>query len=154
MDLKKFDGQCVQIIDDDGNVFEGFCEYCDQEFNECEFGLNEDSMEILNYKFLKSTIKNIFPVDLEDNSFLEGYGLLEQENSSSYDVLEDTLLCEHIEHVCRMLNYLIADPLKIKNLTTNDCQKLFKLLKDFILKNEDQNITDRCNRLLDFFEKK
>lgn len=53
-----------------------------------------------------------------------------------------------------MLNYLIADPLKIKNLTTNDCQKLFKLLKDFILKNEDQNITDRCNRLLDFFEKK
>ena len=59
MNLKQYDNKCVKITDIDDNVFEGNSTFNDKEYNEHEYGRNEDSLQILNILFYESYIKDI-----------------------------------------------------------------------------------------------
>ena len=59
MNFKKFDNKLVRIITIDDEVFEGYCSHSNIEFNECEFGINAETLDIENFKFKKDDIKTL-----------------------------------------------------------------------------------------------
>lgn len=107
MNLQRFDGQCVQITDTNGNIFEGNCEYFNECYNEHEFGRNEECLRIVNFLFYKSNICKIKSLQNHQGSyghFSESYGLIEEMNTrDGIDSIREVLFCEDHEHVHRML---------------------------------------------------
>ena len=59
MDIKRYDGKCVRIIDTSGDVFDGICCYNDEEYNDHEYGRCEEGLKIENFLFFKSDIREI-----------------------------------------------------------------------------------------------
>ena len=59
MDLKQYDGKCVRIIDAEGNVFDGICRYDYAEYNEAEWGRNEDCLRIEGFSFFQGDIQSV-----------------------------------------------------------------------------------------------
>ena len=87
MNLKKYDNKYVRITDIEDNSYDGLCSYNDKEYNEHEYGKDEDSLQILNIVFYKSFIKNI---EIIDNFNSNEYGPLEELIiESGVDFIED-----------------------------------------------------------------
>ena len=64
MGLEKYEGQHVRIITNRNEIFEGYCNHNDKEYNEAEYGINEEGLVLLNYLIIrKSDIKKV--IDLE-----------------------------------------------------------------------------------------
>ena len=51
MNLREYDGQCVRIIDNRGDAFDGICSYNNEEYSEHEFGRAEECLQIENLLF-------------------------------------------------------------------------------------------------------
>ena len=102
MNLKKYDNKCVRIIDTDDNIFEGNCIFNSIEYNEHEYGMNEDSLQILNISFYKSYIKSI---EILKELRKDEYTMLEELIvDSDKDFLDDALdMCNEIEKERLML---------------------------------------------------
>lgn len=102
MTLKKYDNKCVRIIDTDDNVFEGNCIFNSKEYNEHEYGMNEDSLQILNISFYKSYIKSI---EILKELRKDEYSMLEELIvDSDKDFLDDALeMCDEVEKERLML---------------------------------------------------
>ena len=102
MTLKKYDNKCVRIIDTDDNVFEGNCIFNSKEYNEHEYGMNEDSLQILNISFYKSYIKS---VEILKELRNDEYSMLEELIvDSDKDFLDDALeMCDEVEKERLML---------------------------------------------------
>ena len=102
MNLKKYDNKCVRIIDTDDNIFEGNCIFNSKEYNEHEYGMNEDSLQILNISFYKSYIKSI---EILKELRKDEYTMLEELIvDSDKDFLDDALdMCNEIEKERLML---------------------------------------------------
>ncbi len=102
MNLKKYDNKCVRIIDTDDNIFEGNCIFNSREYNEHEYGMNEDSLQILNISFYKSYIKSI---EILKELGKDEYTMLEELIvDSDKDFLDDALdMCNEIEKERLML---------------------------------------------------
>jgi alanine dehydrogenase len=102
MNLKKYDNKCVRIIDTDDNIFEGNCIFNSKEYNEHEYGMNEDSLQILNISFYKSYIKSI---EILKELKKDEYTMLEELIvNSDKDFLADALdMCNEIEKERLML---------------------------------------------------
>ena len=102
MNLKKYDNKCVRIIDTDDNIFEGNCIFNSREYNEHEYGMNEDSLQILNISFYKSYIKSI---EILKELRKDEYTMLEELIvDSDKDFLDDALdMCNEIEKERLML---------------------------------------------------
>ena len=102
MNLKKYDNKCVRIIDTDDNIFEGNCIFNSKEYNEHEYGMNEDSLQILNISFYKSYIKSI---EILKELKKDEYTMLEELIvDSDKDFLDDALdMCNEIEKERLML---------------------------------------------------
>ena len=102
MNLKKYDNKCVRIIDTDDNIFEGNCIFNSREYNEHEYGMNEDSLQILNISFYKSYIKTI---EILKELRKDEYTMLEELIvDSDKDFLDDALdMCNEIEKERLML---------------------------------------------------
>jgi hypothetical protein len=101
MNLKKFDNKCVQITDTDNKIYEGNCYFNDKEYNEHEYGRNEDSLQILNIIFYKSDIKKI---KLIENLSSTDYGNLEELIiDSGLDFIEDAFDSEDKVHIERLI---------------------------------------------------
>ena len=102
MNLKKYDNKCVRIIDTDNNIFEGNCIFNSKEYNEHEYGMNEDSLQILNISFYKSYIKSI---EILKELKKDEYTMLEELIvNSDKDFLDDALdMCNEIEKERLML---------------------------------------------------
>ena len=102
MTLKKYDNKCVRIIDTDDNIFEGNCIFNSKEYNEHEYGMNEDSLQILNISFYKSYIKSI---EILKELRKDEYTMLEDLIvDSDKDFLDDALdMCNEIEKERLML---------------------------------------------------
>jgi len=122
MNLKKYDNKYIRIIDTDDTEFEGLCSYNNKEFNDVEYGRNEDSLQILNIMFYKSFIKTI---ELIDNFSNKEYGNLEKLIiESGIDFIEDALESEDQIHVDRLILCINNNKDKIK-----DIDKLNKYIK-------------------------
>ena len=102
MNLKKYDNKCVRIIDTDDNIFEGNCIFNSKEYNEHEYGMSEDSLQILNISFYKSYIKSI---EILKELKKDEYTMLEELIvNSDKDFLDDALdKCNEIEKERLML---------------------------------------------------
>ena len=102
MNLKKYDNKCVRIIDTDDNIFEGNCTFNSKEYNEHEYGINEDSLQILNISFYKSYIKSI---EILKELKKDEYTMLEELIvDSDKDFLDDALeMCDEVEKERLML---------------------------------------------------
>ena len=102
MNLKKYDNKCVRIIDTDDNIFEGNCIFNSKEYNEHEYGMNEDSLQILNISFYKSYIKSI---EILKELKKDEYTMLEELIvNSDKDFIDDALdMCNEIEKERLML---------------------------------------------------
>ena len=81
MNLHDYDDRCVRIIDNNSDIFDGICSYNNAEYDEHEFGRNEESLQICNFLFYKSDIKEIQSLENNDGpygKFLAPYGKLEE----------------------------------------------------------------------------
>ena len=100
MNLKEYDNKCVRITDIDDSPFEGICSFNNKEFNECEYGRNEDSLDILNIKFYKPFIKEVEVIKDFNN---KEYGNLEELIiDSGIDFIQDALEYEDDIHKDRL----------------------------------------------------
>lgn len=103
MNLEDLDNKRVRIHCIDGNSYEGIANFFSDEYNEMEYGNNEDSIQLLNMIFYKNDITNIELLDKFSNS----YGLVEESVVlEAFDELEDYLLEEEEEIKERLLNCL------------------------------------------------
>lgn len=153
MNLKRFDGQCVRIIDSDDIAFDGYCSYNHSEYNEHEFGRAEDGLEIVNFLFFESDIKSIKSLEGHTGPygrFLDPFGKLEEMNvQNGLDSILDVLFCEDNEHVLRMLRCLdyYFDP-------ENHCEfpyqrEAYGALMELVESTTDETVKAEANRLVD-----
>ena len=135
MNLTKYDNKLVRITDVDNNQYEGICSYSNEEFNECEYGTNEESLDITCIKFYKSNIKKVEIL----NKFSKEYGELEKLIVESGDDLIDEIFeSEEDEHIYRLLQYIKDKKIKV------DKELLLKLLKY----NKDEKIINIVKTIL------
>ncbi|MBO4351803.1 MAG: hypothetical protein J6A01_12790 [Proteobacteria bacterium] len=110
MNLNQFDGKCVRITDIHGDVFDGICSYNNADYDEHEFGIFEESLQIVYVIFYRSDIQSV--ESLEDHTgpygkFLDPYGKLEEMAAQDgIESITEMLFCEENVHVIRMLNCL------------------------------------------------
>ncbi|MCR5652900.1 MAG: hypothetical protein K6F88_03775 [Ruminococcus sp.] len=108
MNLRKFDNRRVRITCNNGEVYEGVCEYNNAEYGEIEFGRSEESLEIFNFLFYKNEIAS---VDILGN-FSKPYGKIEEYyTQDGIDEFKDMLFDENKEHIIRLL-ICVEDRLK------------------------------------------
>ncbi len=157
MDLKQYDGKCVRITTIWDEVFEGYCNYNSAEYNEHEFGTDEDCLQMVCFLFYGSQIREI--ASLEDVSgpygkFSAPYGLLEESASVDGTVLIDEFFdSEDPEHIVRMIRCL-KDRLCGKipmpdNITRQDLEAwLEESLKNLVKYNDDEAVRAEAKDLL------
>lgn len=120
MSLIKYDNKLVKLMSVDNKEYEGICYYNNEEFNECEYGINEESLDITCLKFYKSNIKKVEII----NKFSEEYGELEKLIiESGDDLIDEVFESEEDEHIYRLLRCIIDKKYKV------DKEILLKLLK-------------------------
>ena len=105
MNLIKYDNKCVRITGIDNKCYDGICSYNTSEYNEHEYGKNEDSLEILNVMFYRFFIKK---VELLEHFSSTEYGALEEliidfEGGPDIGFIEDALDHEEEIHNERLL---------------------------------------------------
>ena len=152
VDLKKFDGKCVRIIDSSGDAFDGICYHNSEEYDEHEYGRCEESLQIENFVFFDRDIKEI--QILEDNSgsygkFLDPYGKLEiMTVEDGIDSIEEVLFSEEDEHVIRLLNCLeeYLDP--DSGLTVSDREAIIEALNKLLEVNSNTAIQEKAWKIL------
>ena len=118
MNLIKYDNKLVRITDINNDQYEGICSYNNEEFNECEYGTNEESLDIICIKFYKSDIKKVEIID----KFSKDYSKFE-ESIIEYDLIDEVFVREEDEHIYRLLKYIVDKNIKID-------KKLLDLLKN------------------------
>ena len=124
MNLKKYDNKCVQITDRDNKIYEGNCYFNDREYNEHEYGRNEDSLQILNIIFYKSDIKKIKLIGKLSST---EYGSLEELIiDSDIDFIEDALDSEDTVHIERLVRCIKDNIEKFENK-----EKIEKLIEKY-----------------------
>ncbi len=102
MDLKILDNKLVRLVDTNDDVFEGYVCYNSPDYNDHEFGRNEECLQMIDILFYKNDIKEIKEID----SFSGPYSKFEELNVDDVDLLDEVLTSEDEEHKMRMLNYL------------------------------------------------
>ena len=136
MNITKYDDKLVRITDKDNNQYEGICYYNNKDFNDCEYGRNEESLDITCIKFYKSFIKKVEII----NSFSNEYGKLEELIAEDGDDLIDEVFnSEEDEHIYRLLKYIVDKNIKVGK----------KLLLDLLKYNKDKRIINIVNNILE-----
>ena len=106
MRLSAFNDQCVRVTLKTGEVFEGACQHNSAEYNEIEYGRREESLDIANWLFYRSEIRQVEPVGDED-AFLRSFGAIEEETiRDGLEFAEDALFSDEPRNVLRLLNCL------------------------------------------------
>lgn len=91
MDLKKYDEKLVRVKTDYNEVFEGYCVYNDREYNEFEFGINEESLFLQGYIIIKKS-------EIEEISIIKEY-------SSPYGLAEEIIVEDGIDIIEDVVEY-------------------------------------------------
>lgn len=131
MNLIKYDNKLVRITDTNNDQYEGICSYNNEEFNECEYGTNEESLDIICIKFYKSDIKEVEIID----KFSKDYGKFEESIIES-DLIDEVFVREEDEHIYRLLKYIKDKSIKVD-------KKLLELLKY----NKDKRIINLVEKI-------
>ena len=135
MNLVKYQDKLVRITDIDNNQYEGMCSHNNIEFNECEYGVNEESLDIICIKFYKSNIKKVEVI----KEFSEEYGTLEELIvESADDLIDEVFESEENEHIYRLLKCIIDKKIKVDK----------GLLLDLLKYNSDERIISLVKNIL------
>ncbi len=152
MNISKFDGKTVRITDKWGDVFEGIAQYNSIDYCEHEFGVSEDSLQILNTIFYNKTIKSV--ESLEDHTgpygkFTTPYGKVEEMMVEDGDII-DLFEYEEDEHTIRMLRLLnvYLDPslhpeYKYREEAISALSTIIKYTKNDEIKKEAMRLVDK-----------
>ena len=137
MKLNKYDNKCVKILDYWNHEYEGNCSFNCREYDEHEFGRDEESLQILSYLFYKSNIKKI---TILENGFVDDYGLLEKEivNEGIDDII-DAIEYEDNEHICRIIRCI-----KDSNVYNKD--EIISRMKGYLKNNKDLDVINELNK--------
>lgn len=140
MNLKKYDNKLVRIVDVDKNIFEGYCDYNNEEYNECIYGRNEEGLKVSCFLFYKRDIKEIAIID----EFTGPYTSLEtMVVEDGMDLIDEVLYLEDDDHTYRLLQ-CIED-----NLDKIDYQEeLIRELTDFAKYNKNEKIAKEIDKVL------
>ena len=140
MNLKDYDNKLVRIVDVDKNVFEGYCDYNNEEYNECIYGMNEEGLKISCFLFFKKDIKEISIID----KFTDSYSSLEKMVvEDGMDLIDEVLYLEEENHIYRLL-ICLED-----NLDKIDYQEeLIKELTNFAKYNKNKKTAKEINKIL------
>ena len=137
MNLVKYHGKLVRITDVDHHQYEGICSHSNEAFNECEYGIGEESLDILCIKFYKFDIKKVEII----NHFSKEYGELEESIvESGEDLIEEVFESEENEHIYRVLKCIIDKKMKIDKglllslLKYNNDERIISLVKTILEK--------------------
>ena len=97
MDLSQFDDKHVRITLTDGSVYEGICSYNSEEYNECEWGKDEDGLQLPAMLIGRSEIASVESLEEREDGpwgkFSEPFGRLEEE-SLFFEDGDPVLACE------------------------------------------------------------
>ena len=136
MNLKKYDDKLVRITSVDDNKYEGICSYSNEEFNECEYGVDEESLDITCIKFYKSDIKKVEII----NNFSKEYGELEKLIvSSGDDLIDEVFSSEEDEHIYRLLQcikdkkIIVSKELLLNLLKYNKDDRIINIVKSILV---------------------
>ena len=147
MNLRNFDNKIIRLEDIFGDVYEGICMFNDREYNEHEYGKDEDSLQMSYIMFFKSTIKKVEVID----DFTDKYGYLEEVVfDSGMDLIDEVLDSEDDISIYRML-LCLED--KISSFPKDDIPSLIISLENVIKYNEDQKNIGKAKELLDIIKK-
>ena len=129
MNLIKYDNKLVRITDINNDQYEGICSYNNEEFNECEYGTNEESLDIICIKFYKSDIKEVEEID----KFSNDYDKFEETIIES-ELIDEVFAREEDEHIYRLLKYIKDKNIKIdkellESLKYNKDEKIINIVK-------------------------
>ena len=103
MRLSSFNDQCVRVTLHTGEVFEGACQHNSAEYNEIEYGVCEEGLDVADWLFYKSDIQQVERVEDED-AFLRSFGRIEEETfRDGTDAVEDALFSDEPRNALRML---------------------------------------------------
>ena len=148
MNLKKYDGKCIKLEDIFGNIYEGNSTYNSEEYNECEYGNAEESLNMFPIMFYKSIIKKIESLENHRGpfgKFSAKYGELEKSIvESGVDLIEEALDCEDNISIYRLLLYLEENPV---SFSYQEKEQLIKQLNVLIKYNNDKNIIENAKKI-------
>ena len=152
MNLVKYDGKCVRITCDNDDIFEGFCVYDNAEYNGCEYGREQESLDIENFKFYKDFIKKVESLENHNGPyghFTYKYGTLEKMNfEDGLESINDILFSEEDEHAYRMLVYLED------HLDYIDRSKIKIQLENLLKYSESKKVLDKTKLLVKMINEK
>ncbi len=152
MKLSKFDGQCVQIEDNSGDLFEGYCSYNSAEYNEHEFGNDEEGLELPGILFFKSDIRKV--TSLEDHQgpygkFTSSYGKLEEMIvEDGVDMIDEVFYSEEQEHIYRLLLCMENHLKSPEDSLFESSKELVALLKGLNIMNVDEKTKEKAQALI------
>ena len=100
MNIKKYDNKMVRVETIYDDIYEGISYFYSEEYNNHEYGENEDSIQMSHIMIYKSQIKSINEID----NFSNDYGKLEEEIvDSGLDLIEEVFESDDDISIFRLL---------------------------------------------------
>lgn len=139
MKLAKYDNKLIRLTTNLDEIFEGICYFNSKDYTYHEFGVNEESLQIICFLFYKSDIKKIELID----SFSDKYGYLEKLTvESGYDLIDEFFSCEENVHIKRLLLYMIDNTDLVLEI-----DKVINGLNTLIKYNDDKEVIKLATKL-------
>ena len=133
--LSGLDGKCARVTTTDGEVLEGVCQYNSAEYNEIEFGENEEGVEVGSWLILTSQIGRVEVIEDED-AFLQAFGSIEQEAvRDGFDTVNDIFFSDEPRSTIRLLQCLLA-----QRTTLPDRERIAALLPELCRFTDDERV--------------
>ena len=147
MNLTKYDGKCIRLTDKYGETFEGICSYNSIDYTYHEYGVEEESIQIICFLFYKSQIKEIKSLENHKGPygrFSKPYGLLEELTvEDGVDLIDEIMSSEEEEHINRLLDYMYDNIEKIKGK-----EQTTKLLREYAKHSKNNIITEKVQNII------
>ena len=139
MNLNKYDNKKVRLKTIYGDTFEGISYFYSHDYNEHEYGVDEESIHMSHIMIYKSQIKKIEQIQ----DFSSDYGELEEAViEDGVDIIDEVFESDDDISIYRLL-MCIDD--KIESFKNN--KELVKLLDRLIKYNEDKEVLEKAKSI-------
>ena len=103
IDISSLNDKCVRVKTIYGEVLEGICTYNGEEYDEHEYGVAEDGLDVAGFLIYRSQIEEA--VEIGEDGFSAPYGWVEEEIlKDGFDFGEDVFFSDFYISELRMLN--------------------------------------------------
>ena len=145
MKLSGFDDKFIKLETTYGETVWGACMYNSRDYSEHEYGRREDALQIANFLFYRTDIKN---VELSEQDGIPPYDMIQVENiKDGYSFYDDEVMFGDPRNIIRFLNCLdvYLDPSSGIELNERDKTiELFHRLADYT---DDEAVREKALQL-------